>query len=453
MHAKVGSVGILIGGLAIASSGGSALALPTYGSFAMQARDANDPIPAHNMGADCSLFGQGPDIDGPGHVACRLFKPVGESLWLGAGDGTGGVVAAGLPDYESTLDIKAGLVALSLAAGGLEVRDLAGTLVTSYPPGGPEDILRAAGVRLTSGDGVAYRSNNQGVHKLVIDRLAGANRVQTVLLRNDGAYNFLFTPATNSTGQMAVAANRADGGAEILRLAAGNPPEVLAGIGATYSGLADGIDINDGGQVAYFVELASTTQFQLMLFDGATSVRLAKPGDAGIVDGLGAEPPSINASGVVAFVARDVHGDALFVADTSGVSRVIGDGDTVQTDLGPLTLGFETQLFGRRALSGSVSINDSNQIAFNALLSNGTSAILIAQPSGAPHCPADVDDGTGTGAHDGGIDINDLLFFLAMFEAGDVAADLDDGSGTGNPDGAVTIEDLLFFLGHYEAGC
>ena len=453
MNAKAGVVRIVAGSLVVLAGVQCVHALPTYASFALQARDANAPIPAHNMDAECSLFAQSPDLDGPGHVACRLFKPAGESLWLGAGDGTGGVIASGLPDYQSTLDITAGLVALSLAGGGLEVRDLAGALVTSYPTGGPEDIAKTAGVRLTSGDGVAYRSNNLGVHKLVIDRLAGPTRVQTVLLRNDGTYNFLFTPATNSTGQMGVAANRADGGAEILRLALGNPVETLAAIGSTYSGLADGLDINDAGQVAYFVELAATGQFQLMLFDGATSVRLAKPGDAGIVDGLGSEPPSINASGVVAFVARDVLGDALYVADSSGVARVIGDGDTVQTDLGPLTLGFDTPIFGRRALSGSVAINDSNQIAFNALLSNGTSAIFIAQPSSGPLCPADIDDGSGSGTPDGGIDISDLLYFLQQYDLGDVAADVDDGSGNGVPDGAVTIDDLLFFLAHYEVGC
>ena len=30
---------------------------------------------------------------------------------------------------------------------------------------------------------------------------------------------------------------------------------------------------------------------------------------------------------------------------------------------------------------------------------------------------------------------------------------LDDGSGTGTPDGGVDINDLLFFLAHYESGC
>ena len=72
---------------------------------------------------------------------------------------------------------------------------------------------------------------------------------------------------------------------------------------------------------------------------------------------------------------------------------------------------------------------------------------------GGTFCAADLDDGTGTGTRDGGVDVNDLLYFLAMYEAGDTAVDLDDGSGTGYPDGGVDVSDLLFFLTHYEGGC
>lgn len=68
-------------------------------------------------------------------------------------------------------------------------------------------------------------------------------------------------------------------------------------------------------------------------------------------------------------------------------------------------------------------------------------------------CPADLDDGTFTGTRDGAVDINDLLYFLAAYENGDVAADLDDGSATGHHDGAVTIDDLLYFLALFEQGC
>jgi hypothetical protein len=77
---------------------------------------------------------------------------------------------------------------------------------------------------------------------------------------------------------------------------------------------------------------------------------------------------------------------------------------------------------------------------------------IIVNP--APTCPADLDDGSATGTPDHGVDINDLLYFLARFEAGDSAgADLDDGSGTGIHDGGVDINDLLYFLQHFEAGC
>lgn len=68
-------------------------------------------------------------------------------------------------------------------------------------------------------------------------------------------------------------------------------------------------------------------------------------------------------------------------------------------------------------------------------------------------CPADLDNGTGTGTPDGGVDINDLLFFLTAFEAGTNEADLDNGTGTGTPDGGVDINDLLYFLVRFEAGC
>ncbi len=68
-------------------------------------------------------------------------------------------------------------------------------------------------------------------------------------------------------------------------------------------------------------------------------------------------------------------------------------------------------------------------------------------------CPADFDDGTATGTPDGGVTIDDLLFFLQLFYNGDARADLDDGTFTNTPDGGVTIDDLLFFLERFADGC
>jgi hypothetical protein len=84
---------------------------------------------------------------------------------------------------------------------------------------------------------------------------------------------------------------------------------------------------------------------------------------------------------------------------------------------------------------------------------DGLPSPYLARWASDPCCPADLDDGSGSGTKDGGVDVNDLLFFLAQFESGAAPADLDNGTGTGTPDGGVDINDLLFFLVHFEAGC
>ncbi len=70
-----------------------------------------------------------------------------------------------------------------------------------------------------------------------------------------------------------------------------------------------------------------------------------------------------------------------------------------------------------------------------------------------PGCPADLDDGSGTGRPDCGVTVDDLIFYLATFFSGGARADLDDGSGTGTLDSGVTIDDLIFFLARFETGC
>jgi RHS repeat-associated protein len=53
---------------------------------------------------------------------------------------------------------------------------------------------------------------------------------------------------------------------------------------------------------------------------------------------------------------------------------------------------------------------------------------------------------------DGGVDINDQLAFLALFQAGDARGDLTDGSGMAVPDASADINDLIYFLQMFEQG-
>jgi len=86
---------------------------------------------------------------------------------------------------------------------------------------------------------------------------------------------------------------------------------------------------------------------------------------------------------------------------------------------------------------------------------NGTGGIIYKIERNPCHgvCVADVDDGTATGHPDSGVGIEDLLYYLILYNAGSTCADVDDGSGTGHTDNGVGIEDLLYYLVRYNAGC
>lgn len=115
---------------------------------------------------------------------------------------------------------------------------------------------------------------------------------------------------------------------------------------------------------------------------------------------------------------------------------------------GQLVLGDRISLL---AAGGGLAIN--NVVALD-VAAGGTNTMTILDSRSFPvPCIADVDDGTGTGTPDGGVGIEDLLYYLGLYDAGSVFADVDDGTGTGTPDGGVGIEDLLFYLERYDAGC
>lgn len=114
--------------------------------------------------------------------------------------------------------------------------------------------------------------------------------------------------------------------------------------------------------------------------------------------------------------------------------------------------------FGLAAAASAATPTGARPILVSAIDNANRAAAATLYLSITTCCAADMDnDGTlsNGGAPDGGVDINDLLYFLAGFEAGSGAVDLDnDGDpAVGTPDGGVDINDLLFFLARFEAGC
>lgn len=91
------------------------------------------------------------------------------------------------------------------------------------------------------------------------------------------------------------------------------------------------------------------------------------------------------------------------------------------------------------------SVSTSSEGLYDCVVTNACGSVT-SHSARLLVCPADC-------TCDGGVNIDDLLFFLAAFEAGTLEADLDNGTSSGTPDGGVTIDDLLFFLIRFEAGC
>lgn len=124
----------------------------------------------------------------------------------------------------------------------------------------------------------------------------------------------------------------------------------------------------------------------------------------------------------------------------------------------PVGAGFDQDPVTTPTPANLASVNSGNAAGLYVtgnwvLAGNSISSNYLVHLSVCFDCPTDIDDGSNAGRADGGVTIDDLVYYLRLFEAGDPAGDFDDGSLTGACDGGVTIEDLVYFLVHFEAGC
>ena len=76
--------------------------------------------------------------------------------------------------------------------------------------------------------------------------------------------------------------------------------------------------------------------------------------------------PKVNDQGLILFRAKDKEGKrGIYIADGSSLSRIIGEGDEVQTDLGAGKILYNPKYPG---FGGEVSLNNLGEIIFNAVV-------------------------------------------------------------------------------------
>ncbi len=146
-----------------------------------------------------------------------------------------------------------------------------------------------------------------------------------------------------------------------------------------------------------------------------------------------------------------------FVSQTGDYYLAVSEYDRDAVDSLGQVIWNDTPFATERAPDGAGASSPIAGWESDALTTGGAYSILL---TGAcfpgpviPDCVADTDDGSGTGTVDGAVTIDDLLYYITIFQTGAVAADVDNGTSTGTQDGAVTIDDLLYFIVRFQAGC
>ncbi len=176
-----------------------------------------------------------------------------------------------------------------------------------------------------------------------------------------------------------------------------------------------------------------------------------KPSDLNMIDAIGWDDAQACAPTFTLHPQNTTRYAPQAVTLTAAAS---GTGVTYQWRRGTLNLPNSGRYTGVTSATLTIDPSVSSDAgSYNVVATNSCGSVTSNNATVTINCRADVDDGTGTGTPDGGVDISDLLFYIALYEAGDVDADIDDGTGTGTPDGGVEISDLLFYLSRYDQGC
>lgn len=449
MPRHTASILALLGALA----GTSLAGVPAEWTFELQCRSSLDQsIPAFNLPYPSLLSSQYVSLGEDGAVAIRTVLEGSEGVFYGKG-GEGGVIFSAPapfdPVWSTTLDLRNGMIAIEMGSfnDGAQLYDTAGNLLRDFVPGGSEGTSGFSGVTLTSGGAICYRADfGFTSDKIVIDEFVDDVRMQTrVADTSSGAYSFLFAPEINDSLQVVSNTIPESGPSRrIVRfdtLSVPAMPITVAETGGAWSSFVNSTAIAQNGHVAFSARRSSDSIWVVNHWDGSTTTPIADGTNSGIQNGsLVNFPPVVNSNGWVGFRASDVEHDStgVWVGDGDDLVKLIEYNQLIETDLGPLALGFDFGGdTGRQVVNGVIDINDQGQVAFAAFLRNGTIGVFVATP--VESCPADL---TG----DGALDFFDVSDFLDAFAAMEPAADF-----TG--DGLYDFFDVSDFLDAFGAGC
>lgn len=131
-----------------------------------------------------------------------------------------------------------------------------------------------------------------------------------------------------------------------------------------YMSFANSVSLSTNGLIAFSAVLEDSHRALIMYKDGILrNLAIEKADDLSEIELF---TPKINDKGLVAFRAKDLEGKrGLYVANTEGFKKIIGEGDEVMTDLGMAKILSNPNYPG---FTGEIDMNDNGEIVFSCLL-------------------------------------------------------------------------------------
>lgn len=332
-----------------------------------------------------------PVINNRGDVSFKLMSFGGESnqgIWLKRGSDESGKIIYTAPDMRFLTDPSlndAGMLAFNLydegVTDGVFVLDSnTGAVDHALKPESDEIAYYTYSQVLTNGK-IYFRGTNQD-NVRTFYQFDGS--LKPIIAEGISAFgqksSYLFKPVMNDSGAMSFKRRIGEtgewdesNGDEILLLkptANGGYESIVVArdrdmdAASVFLGFTNSNSLSRNGMVAFTAFLQDNSKALILYRDGLLRNLVIEKADD--ISEIELFAPKVNDQGQVLFRAKDLEGKrGLYVADISGMKRIIGEGDTVMTDLGEAKILSNPNYPG---FGGEVDMNDHGEIVFYCLV-------------------------------------------------------------------------------------
>lgn len=363
-------------------------AIPNYSAPEILARaNIND---GYNLPPMSFLSNTSPVINNRGDVTFKLMAFDGQNnqgLWLKRGADDNGKVVYTAPDYrfitEPSLNDN-GVLAFNLydegVTEGIFTLNADSEKVDQILKPADDDIIYYTYAQVLTNGKAYFRGTDQD-NVRTFYQYDGS--LKTIIREGKNTFgqksSYLFKPAMNDNGAMTFKRRLGEVGEWDER----NPDEILlikpngssydsiivakdkdSDPASVFKGFFNSSSISRNNFVAFSAFLEDNTKVIILYKDGVSKNIASEKADG--ISEIEIFTQKVNDQGQVLFRAKDNRGKrGIYIADTNGVKRIIGEGDEIQTDLG---LGKILSNPNYPGFGGDVDMNDHGEIVFYCLL-------------------------------------------------------------------------------------